>query len=199
MVNAHGYRQYLDFPSGRLLDLASDLSRAFYALRAQRETVDYRVGQMQRTDIRYIGQSGSAVDQNVIVGALHVRAQRVEELTAVQLLIEGVPVERAQRVLVDAVVLLPRRKEMNGAIVGEPPAHRYDEIAYVPNRRIDNLGDLPCPLSSDVQHSPTVGLVDRPLVSSDEIDDARFTINLCLHERLEKPVQTGRLQVPVRN
>ena len=70
-------------------------------------------------------------------------------------------------------------------------------MAHVPNGLIDKPGDRPCSLSGDVQRSSAVGLVDRPLVPADEIDDARLAADLGLHERLEKPVQAGRLQVPV--
>ena len=90
---------------------------------------------------------------------------------------------------------------MNDAIIGEPPVHRDRELAdradiivnkpenLLPRRRLRFL--------IDVQRAHAVRLVNRPLVPADEIDDAGLAADLGLHERLEKPVQAGRLQVPV--
>ena len=49
------------------LDLPGHLGRALDALGAQREAVDHHVGQVERADVRDIGQARPAVDQDVIV------------------------------------------------------------------------------------------------------------------------------------
>ena len=141
VVDAHGHGQDRDVAVGIPLNLPGYLGRALDALGAQREAVDDHIRQVQRAYVRDIGQARPAVDQNVVVGAFQISAQCVEELAAVQVVVEVVPLQGAQRLHVHAVVLFAGSQEINAAGVGKPPAHRHCVLAHVGNVLGDKRGD----------------------------------------------------------
>ncbi|MDH6112331.1 hypothetical protein P3T34_004546 [Kitasatospora sp. MAP12-44] len=90
--------------------MLGDPRGAVDALVAQREADHQVVGHLHGTDLGGVGEAGTAVDQHVVVALAHVAAQRVEELPAVEALVEQVPVQAAQRAGVVAVLAAGREQ-----------------------------------------------------------------------------------------
>ena len=104
-------------------DLAGHAGGALDALVAQREADHQDVRQVDRADVGHVAQPGPAVDQHVVVVLLHVVAHGAEEPPAAEPVVEVVPVERADRGGIVAV-LAAGREEIQLAPVGERPVQR---------------------------------------------------------------------------
>ena len=124
LVDAHRDREHLDVAVVvPLLHVPGDRRRPVDGLVVQREAVHQDVRQVHRADVRDVGQPGPAVDQRVVVVRLHVGAQPVEELAALEPVVEVVPVDRGHRGRVVAV-LAAGGDEVQRPAVGEIPAQR---------------------------------------------------------------------------
>ena len=101
-------------------DLAGHVRRALDALITEGETDRQHVGELDGADVRDVAQPGAAVDQHVVVILLHVLAHGAEEPAAAEPVVEVVPVQRADRGGIVAV-LPAGGEEVQPAAVGERP------------------------------------------------------------------------------
>src|SRR5690348_331907 len=94
---------------------------------------------------------------------------------------------------------------MQGTGGGELPAQRNSVILYPSDVLIDDTADLVTRdfrrlLAPGMQRiGGDIGLHRLPRIPADEIHDAWLLVYSGLQERLEEPVQAGRLEIPVGN
>lgn len=144
---------------------------------------------MDGADVGDVTEAGTAVDEDVVVVGLHVIAQGVEEVAAAEPVVEVVPVEGGDGRGVLAV-LPSGGDEVERAALWELPAERL-------GREGDRVR-----LDPGVVTVPVVGALDRagrgPGVLGDQIDDTGGGAKgRGVEERVEEPVESRRLQVPV--
>ena len=121
VLDAHRERQHPDVAVAvPPADLAGDVRGTLDALITERETDRQHVGEFDGADVRDVAQPGAAVNQHVVVLLLHVLAHGAEEPAAAEPVVEVVPVERADRGGIVAV-LPAGGKEIQPAAVREGP------------------------------------------------------------------------------
>ncbi len=164
VLHPHGHRQDPDAPVAvGVLHPAGDGRRALDALVVVGEAVHQHVGEVDGADVGDVAQAGTTVDEDVVVAAPELGAQGVQELAAVLLLVEAVPVELGEDGGVVAV-LAARGDVVEPAPAGEVPPQRGDRLADVGllgDPRLVGRGwvqglDLEHVVVDEVQHSGPV-------------------------------------------
>jgi hypothetical protein len=118
LLDPHGDRQHLDGAGRGALHGGCRVDSAADALGAHGEAVDQDVGQEDGADAGGVTDTGTAVDQDVVVGGDQLLAQGLQEEPAAVPVVEAVPVEAGDSVVVGGR-LSPGGQEVQPAAGGQ--------------------------------------------------------------------------------